>query len=347
MNKQPLMKAVGLLRYLPIDQPESLIDVTLPKPVPVGRDLLVKVMAVSVNPVDTKVRSPKDHSEKEPRILGFDAAGVVELAGPDCTLFKPGDEVYYSGSIARSGSNSEFQLVDERIVGFKPAALDFAEAAALPLTGITAWEALYDRLGISGQQEVNRHKTILIIGAAGGVGSIATQLASHAELTVIGTASRPETVEWAKRHGAAHVIDHYEPLAPQLKALGYPHVNYILCLNDTDRYWAQMAEVIAPQGMICSIVETKEPVNISLLKNKSAAFVWEFMFTRAMYETPDMVQQHHLLNRISELVDDGTLHTTLTERISPIHAANLRLAHAKLEAGSMIGKLVVEGWGEE
>ncbi|UVI31694.1 zinc-binding alcohol dehydrogenase family protein [Paenibacillus spongiae] len=344
MNNQAMMKAVGLHRYLPIEQPDSLMDVMIPKPIPAGRDLLVKVLAVSVNPIDTKLRSPKDLVEKEPRILGFDAAGIVEHAGPDCTFFKPGDEVYYSGSIARSGSNSEYQLVDERIVGIKPRTLDFAEAAALPLTGITAWEALYDRLGISGQQEVNRNKTILIIGAAGGVGSIATQLANHAELTVIGTASRPESTAWAKRHGAAHVIDHHEPLAPQLNALGYPHVNYILCLNDTDRYWADMAEIIAPQGVICSIVETKELVRISMLKNKSAAFVWEFMFTRSMYETPDMVQQHHLLNRISGLIDDGTIHTTLTERLSPIHAGNLRLAHAKLEEGGMIGKLVIEGW---
>ena len=285
------MKGIGLYRYLPIDDPESLQDVTVEKPVPQGRDLLVNVKAVSVNPVDAKVRLPKDRTEASPRVLGWDAAGVVEAVGGDCTLFKPGDEVYYAGSIARAGSNSEFQLVDERIVGRKPNNLDFAEAAALPLTAITAWEGLFDRLAVPQDRERNAGKTLLIIGAAGGVGSIATQIAKDAGLTVIGTASRPESAQWARDQGADHIIDHHQPFAAQLQQLGFAHVDYIFCLNLTELHWANMAEAIAPQGKICSIVETDELLNLTLLKNKSVTFAWELMFTRALYQTPDMIEQ--------------------------------------------------------
>lgn len=246
------MKAVGLYKYLPVDHPESLIDVELEKPAPAGRDLLVRVKAISVNPVDVKVRAPKDRTETEPRVIGWDVAGVVEQTGPDCTLFQPGDEVYYAGSIVRAGGNSEFHLVDERIVGFKPATLDFAQAAALPLTSITAWEALFDRLGISSEQGGNPGRTLLIIGAAGGVGSIATQLAKYAGLMVIGTASRPESAKWVKELGADHVINHFEDFIPQLKAIGLESVDYIFCLNSTEKHWRNMAEAIAPQGKICS-----------------------------------------------------------------------------------------------
>lgn len=338
------MKAVGLYKYLPIDHPESLIDVELDKPVPTGKDLLVKVHAISVNPVDYKVRSPKDRVESVPKVLGWDVAGVVEQVGPDVTLFKPGDEVYYAGSITRPGGNSEFHLVDERIVGKKPSTLDFAQAAALPLTTITAWESLYDRLGVSKNQADNTGKTILIIGAAGGVGSIATQLSKYSGLTVIGTASRPESADWVKGLGADYVINHFEAFLPQLKAVGIEQVDYILCLNSTEKHWANMAEAIAPQGKICSIVETDELLNLTLLKNKSVTFVWELMFTRSTYQTPDMIEQHKLLDEVARLVDEGVIRTTTSETLTPINAANLRKAHALLETGRTVGKVVLEGF---
>lgn len=336
------MKAIGLYRYLPIDDPESLLDIELAKPQPAGHDLLVDVQAISVNPVDTKVRSPKPQTEQPAHILGWDAAGTVAAVGPDCTLFKPGDQVYYAGDLTRPGSYSEYQLVDERIVGRKPTTLDFAEAAALPLTTLTAWEGLFDRLEISRQSAHNQGKSILIIGSAGGVGSIATQLAKWVGLTVIGTASRPESIQWAKAHGTDYTINHHQPFAQQLKQFDLATVDYIFCLNSTATHWDAMAEAIAPQGKICSIVETPKPVNLSALQRKSATFVWEFMFTRSMYQTPDMIEQHHLLNVIADLIDAGKIQTTLTERISPINAANLRKAHALVEKGSMIGKVVVE-----
>lgn len=338
------MKAVGLYKYLPIEDPESLLDVEVEKPVPAGRDLLVKVRAISVNPVDYKVRSPKNREESEPKILGWDVAGVVEQVGPEVTLFRPGDEVFYAGSITRPGGNSEFHLVDERIVGMKPSKLDFAQAAALPLTSITAWESLYDRLGISRNKGDNEGKTILIIGAAGGVGSIATQLAKYSGLTVIGTASRPESADWVTGLGADHVINHFEDFLPQLKAAGWEQVDYILCLNSTEKHWSNMAEAIAPQGKICSIVETDELLNLTLLKNKSVTFVWELMFTRSTYQTPDMIEQHSLLDELARLVDDGVLRTTTNETLKPINAANLRKAHAMLETGRTVGKVVLEGF---
>lgn len=342
MTSQETMKAVGLYRYLHIENPESLIDVEIEKPVPAGKDLLIKVKAISVNPVDTKVRAPKEKTEAVPRILGWDIAGIVEQTGPDCTLFQPGDEVYYAGSITRPGGNSEFHLVDERIVGAKPKSLNFAEAAALPLTAITAWEALFERLGLTRNKEENAGKTLLIIGAAGGVGSIAVQLAKMAGLTVIGTASRPESAKWVKEMGADHIINHYDAFLGQLNKIGLPSVDYIFCLNSTDFHWQNMADAIVPQGKICSIVETDQPLNMNLLKNKSVTFAWEFMFTRAMFQTSDMVEQHKLLNEVAQLIDSGTLRTTVTERLTPIHASNLRKAHAMLEAGRTVGKVVLE-----
>ncbi|OWA35954.1 NADPH:quinone reductase [Saccharibacillus sp. O16] len=345
MTQHHTMKAVALKEYLPIDHANSLLDVELPKPSPQGRDLLVRVKAVSVNPVDVKIRAPKERREEQPRVLGWDAAGIVEAVGEDVTLFQPGDEVYYAGSIKRPGSNSEFQLVDERIVGRKPHNLDWAEAAALPLTAITAWEALHDRLRIPQDPALNTGRTILIIGAAGGVGSIATQLANLAGLTVIGTASRQESADWARAHGAHEIISHYEDFAAQIAALGMEAPAYILCLNSTDKHWDNMANALAPQGAICSIVETEAPVELTRLKDKSGTFVWEFMFTRAMFETPDMIAQHELLNTIADRIEEGRITTTLTERLAPFEAATLREAHRKLESGSMIGKLVVEGFG--
>lgn len=338
------MKAVGLYRYLPIDHPESLLDLQLEKPRVTGRDLLVRVKAVGVNPVDYKVRSPKEKVEHAPKILGWDVAGVVEQVGADCTLFQPGDEVYYAGDITRSGGNSEFHLVDERIVGKKPASLNFAQAAALPLTTITAYEALFDRMGISREHEVNENRTLLIIGAAGGVGSIAIQLAKKVGLTVIGTASRPESIAWAKELGADHTLNHYEEFVPQLQQLGFESVDYILCLNATEKHWENMAQAIAPQGKICSIVETEVPLPLTRLKNKSATFVWEFMFTRSMFQTEDMIEQHKLLNEVAEWLDDGSIKTTLNQRLAPINAETLRKAHSLLETGKAIGKIVVEGF---
>lgn len=336
------MKAVGVTHYLPIDQADSLLDVEIPRPSASGHDLLVQVQAISVNPVDTKIRAPKDQVEENPRILGWDVAGIVVEVGNQVTHFQVGDEVFYAGSVTRAGGNSEYHLVDERIVGHKPKSLDFAAAAALPLTALTAWEAIHERLGISEDAVSNAGHTILIINAAGGVGSIATQMAHLAGLTVIGTASRPETSDWAKAHGADHVINHHDAFVPQLKKIGFSDVNYILCLNHTNQHWQHMADAIAPQGKICSIVETEQPIDLEALKNKSATFVWEFMFTRSMYETDDMSEQGVILNRIASQIDEGKLRTTETKRLHPINATQLREAHRLLEAGDMIGKLVLE-----
>ncbi|WNS78006.1 zinc-binding alcohol dehydrogenase family protein [Domibacillus sp. DTU_2020_1001157_1_SI_ALB_TIR_016] len=338
------MKAVGLMRYLPIENPESLEDVVIEKPKATGRDILVKVTAISVNPVDTKVRAPKDKVEEAPKILGWDVAGIVDEVGPDCSLFRPGDEVFYAGSIARQGGNSEYHLVDERIVGRKPASLTFAEAAALPLTSITAWEALFTRMLLSQDPSVNKGKSLLIIGAAGGVGSIAIQLAKQAGLTVIGTASRPETVEWVQSMGADYTINHHDPLLPQLQAIGFPSVPYIFCLNALEKHWAGISEVVSPQGVVCAIDDPTSPLDLTMLKQKSVTFVWEFMFTRSLFETEDMIEQHHLLNRVAEAVDQQKLKTTLTEVLGPISAENLRQAHKLLESNKAIGKIVLEGF---
>ena len=337
------MKAIGLTQYLPIEDEESLQDIELPKPEASGRDLLVEVNAISVNPVDTKVRAPKDRVEAAPRILGWDAAGEVVAVGQQVTHFAVGDQVYYAGDITRSGSNCEFQLVDERIVGKKPVSLSFTEAAALPLTSITAWEALFERLQISVQGD-DAGKSILIIGGAGGVGSIAMQLAKQlAKLTVIATASRPESQQWCLDRGADSVINHYQPLDDELAALDKTQVDYILCLNKTDQHWSAMAKLIKPQGKICSIVAASN-VDLSLLKSKSATFVWEFMFTRSMYKTPDMIEQQRLLNNVAELIDKGVLVTTVNTLLHPINAENLRKAHKMIEQGNAIGKLVLSDW---
>ncbi|WP_337034400.1 zinc-binding alcohol dehydrogenase family protein [Paenibacillus illinoisensis] len=338
------MRAVGLTRYLPIEDPESLVDLVVEKPRATGRDILVKVVAISVNPVDTKVRAPKDRVEEVPKILGWDVAGIVEETGPDCSLFRPGDEVFYAGSIARQGGNSEYHLVDERIVGRKPASLNFTEAAALPLTSITAWEALFSRMLISQDPGVNVGKSLLIIGAAGGVGSVAIQLAKQVGLTVIGTASRPKTVEWVQSMGADYTINHHDPLLPQLEAIGFPSVPYIFCLNALEEHWIGISEAISPQGVVCAIDDPASPLNLNLLKQKSVTFVWEFMFTRSLFETDDMIEQHLLLNRIADAVDQQKLKTTLAEVLEPISAENLRQAHKLLESNKAVGKIVLEGF---
>jgi NADPH2:quinone reductase len=338
------MKAVGLTRYLPIADPQSLLDVELAKPEPGAHDLLVRVEAVSVNPVDTKVRSPKAQVEAQPKILGYDAAGVVEAVGSSVTLFKPGDAVYYAGDITRSGSNAQFQLVDERIVGRKPRTLDFAQAAALPLTTITAWELLFDRMGYDADG-ADAGRSLLVVAGAGGVGSIAIQLARRAGFVVIATASRPETVAWCRAMGAQHVIDHRQPLAPQLAALGIAEVDAILNLTDSAPYWQAMGEIIAPQGRIGLIVEPTTPLNIGdPFKAKCVGIHWEMMFARARFKTADMIEQHRLLDRVADLVDAGELKGTLTETLGTIDAANLREAHRRLESGTTIGKLALAGW---
>jgi NADPH:quinone reductase len=337
------MKAVALTRYLPISDPESLVDVELPDPTPTGRDLLVRVKAISVNPVDTKVRSPKDKVEPAPRVLGWDAAGVVEAVGPECSMFKAGDEVFYAGDITRPGTNSELHLVDERIAGRKPRTLGWADAAALPLTSLTAYEAFHDRLRID-RDGGDKGRTLLIIGGAGGVGSIGTQLAKIAGLRVIATASRPESQAFCKEQGAEHVIDHRRPLGEELAALGLKTVDYIANFVDTAGYWDVMADLIRPQGLIVGIVEAKTPVNITRLQGKSAGFVFELMFTRAMFKTEDMAEQHAILNRVGELCDQGRVRTTARTHLGTINAANLRRAHAQVETSHTLGKVVLEGW---
>lgn len=336
------MKAVGLTHYLPIDDPRSFLDVDLSKPVPEGHDLLVAVKAVSVNPVDTKVRAPKDTVEETPRVLGWDAAGVVEAIGPDVTLFAPGDEVYYAGDITRPGSNSEFQLIDERIVGRKPKTLGFAEAAALPLTTLTAYESFFDRLGID-RDGGNKGESILIIGAGGGVGSIGIQLAKAAGLKIIATASRPETSAWVRELGADEVVNHREDMVAQIRALGHRYVDHIAIFNDM-RHWETAAELIRPEGAIVTIDDTNLPMPMEKMKMKAASLHWEFMFARAMFQTPDMIEQHRLLNHVAGEIDAGRIRTTLDTVLAPINAENMRKAHALIETGTAKGKIVVEGF---
>lgn len=338
------MKAVGYQSPQAISQPDSLIDITLPAPVAAGRDLLVEVRAVSVNPVDTKVRKSAAPAEGLAyKVLGWDASGIVKAVGPEVTLFKPGDRVWYAGSIARQGSNSELQLVDERIVGHAPKSLDFAQAAALPLTAITAWELLFDRFGIAPGKQPNP-KSLLIIGAAGGVGSIMTQLARRLTgLTVIGSASRPETQAWVKDLGAHHVIDHGRPIAEELKRIGFPMVDYIASLTHTDAHFEQIVEAIAPQGKV-GLIDDPLSLDVTKLKRKAVSLHWELMFTRSLFGTDDMIAQHRLLNEVAELVDAGLLRTTLAERLGSINAANLKRAHALLESGKTVGKVVLENW---
>ncbi len=342
------MKSVGIIEYLSVDQENCFIEQEIDKPVATGHDLLVRVKAVSVNPVDTKIRSPKSHVESEIKIIGWDAAGEVVAVGDECERFKVGDNVFYAGSITRPGSNAEYQLVDERIVGKKPNTLSFEESAAMPLTTITAWESLFERMDISQvPNKENANSSLLIIGGAGGVGSIATQIAKNIAMigTVITTASRPESSQWCEKMGADYSIDHTKPLSSQLDELGIKNIDYILCCSYTDDYFDEMVEIIKPQGSICSIVETRNgsSLPISKLQGKSVKFCWELMFTKSLYGTDDLSSQHSLLNEASALFDEGKLSTTLTESLGALTAANLTEAHRKVESGSMIGKLVLTG----
>ena len=338
------MKAVALTRYLPIDDPQSLLDVELPTPAPGAHDLLVRVEAVSVNPVDTKVRSPKPQVEARPKVLGYDAAGVVEAIGESVGGFRPGDRVYYAGDVTRPGSNAQFQRVDARLAGHAPRSLDLAEAAALPLTAITAWELLFQRMPFDSEHG-GEGKSLLVIGGAGGVGSIAIQLARRAGFTVIATASRNETTEWCRTMGALHVVDHRHALAPQLEALGFGQVDAVLNLADTDHYWDAIGQLLAPQGHVGLIVEPAGALRIGdPYKAKCIGIHWEFMFARARFNTPDMAEQGRILERVASLIDAGELRGTRTETLVPINAANLREAHRRLESGSTIGKLALAGW---
>ena len=336
------MKAIVFTQHgLPLTDPASLYDSDLPAPVPGPHDLLVEVRAIAVNPVDTKVRAGSG-STGQPKVLGWDAVGVVRAIGEQVTLFQPGDEVFYAGAIDRPGSYSELHLVDERIVGHKPRSLDNASAAALPLTSITAWELLFDRLGV--REGGGEGQSLLIVGAGGGVGSILTQLARQlTNLTVIGTASRPETQAWVRQLGAHQVIDHNQPLAPQLDAVGIGQVDLVISLTHTDRHFAQLVEVLRPQGRL-ALIDDPASLDVVPLKRKSLSLHWELMFTRSLYQTADMIKQHELLERIARLVDEGVIKTTLGEHFGAINAANLRRAHELIESGKAKGKVVLEGF---
>jgi NADPH2:quinone reductase len=338
------MKAVGYHKSLPVTDKDSLVDFTADKPAPTGRDLRVAVKAVSVNPVDTKVRMRAQPAAGEPpKVLGYDAAGVVEAVGPEASLFEPGDEVFYAGSIVRPGTNAEFHLVDERIVGRKPKSLSFAQAAAMPLTSITAWELLFDRLAVAPGNTPDG-RALLITGGAGGVGSMLIQLARRRTgVTVIATASRPQTRDWCLKLGAHHVIDHSKPFAEQLKAIGHERIALIAGLTDTQNHLPAIIEAIAPQGRF-ALIDDPKVLDINPFKGKSVSVHWESMFTRSSFKTPDMVAQHHLLNDVSAMVDGGSIVTTMAAELTPINAANLREAHGRIESGRTVGKVVLAGW---
>lgn len=336
------MKAIGFKTSLPIAEEESFIAFETPKPVPGERDLVVKISAVSVNPVDFKIRqnSTKDTILETPKIIGWDAVGIVEAVGEKVSLFKVGDEVFYAGDITKPGSNAEYQVIDERIVGRKPKSLSLEESAVIPLTGLTAWEILFDRIRIN--PEKDKGKSILIIGGAGGVGSIAIQLAKKvAGLTVIATASRPETIAWCKEQGADYVVDHRNLIASVQEA-GFQQVDFILDFVDTNSYWDTMVELIKPQGHIASITGSSDPVALNKLKNKSASFSWELMYTRSMYETDDMEEQHVILNKLADLLDQGMLKSTLNVTLTGLTVANFKKAHELLESGKTIGKIAIK-----
>ena len=337
------MKAVAYRTPGPIDRGDALLDITLETPTAEGRDLLVKISAVSVNPVDTKLRLGAAPEGSDMRVLGFDAAGIVEAIGPEVQNFKPGDAVYYAGSIARPGTNSEYHLVDERIVGHKPASLSDAEAAALPLTAITAWEMLFDRLDVK-RPTPQGGDTILVIGGAGGVGSITIQLLrALTDLTVIATASRPETQDWVRECGAHHVVDHRRPLAPQVEALGLGAPGFVFSTTQTDQHFADIVELIAPQGRF-GLIDDPEVADAMPFKLKAVSVHWEMMFTRSLFGTPDMAEQGKLLNEVAALVDAGRIRSTATKVAGTIDAATLRAVHAQIESGSARGKIVLEGF---
>ena len=338
------MKAVALTRGLPIDDPRSLIDMELPVPAHGAQDLLVRVQAVSVNPVDAKLRASAPQADAAPRVLGFDACGVVEAVGARVQGFVPGDRVYYAGDATRAGSNAQWQAVDARVVATAPRTLDDAQAAALPLVSLTAWELLFQRMPFNSEHG-GAGRTLLVIAGAGGVGSMAIQLARRAGFRVVATASRPETIAWCRELGADAVIDHRQPLAAQLAALGTAQVDAAVNLADTDRYWDVLGDLLAPQGHVGLIVDPRGPLPLGgAYKAKSIGVHWESMFTRTRMDTADLAEQGRILARVAELVDAGELRGIARETLTPIDAANLREAHRRIEAGRGIGKLVLAGW---
>ncbi len=338
------MRAVGFSQNQPISSETALVDLELPTPEAAGRDLLVEIRAVSVNPVDTKVRRLQPVEDGQHRILGYDAAGVVKSVGPGVKLFKPGDEVYYAGAINRPGTNAEFHLVDERIVGSKPKTLSFEEAAALPLTAITAYETLFHRMKVQ-DKVASAWNAVLVIGGAGGVGSIAIQLLRElSDVTVIGTGSRPETQDWIRDLGAHHVLDHSKPLAAQVAGMAIGAPAFVFSITETSQHIADILELIAPQGRLGLIDDPKEAIDIRQFKRKALSIHWETMFARPIFQTADMIEQHKLLNHVAELVDAGKIRTTLAEVVGPINAANLRKAHGLIESGRTRGKLVLSGF---
>ncbi|MGQ7944701.1 zinc-binding alcohol dehydrogenase family protein [Flavobacterium sp. WC2509] len=336
------MKAVGFKTSLPITEQDSFAEFEIPKPIPGANDLLVKIDAVSVNPVDFKIRqgSAKNTVLETPKIIGWDAVGTVEAIGENVKLFKVGDAVYYAGDITKQGSNAEYQIVDERIVGKKPKSLSIEEATVMPLTGLTAWEILFDRIRIN--PEKDKGKTILIIGGAGGVGSIAIQLAKKvAGLTVIATASRQESIDWCKEQGADFVVNH-KNLVDEVRKNGFNQVDFIVDFVDINQYWSAFVELIKPQGHIGSISDPLENVNLRQLKGKSVSFHWELMFTRSMFQTEDMIEQHNILNKITDLLDNRTIQSTLKTTLVGLTANNFKEAHRLLESGKTIGKIAVK-----
>lgn len=335
------MKAIVYDRAgVPADDPASLYEMEVPTPKPGSHDLLVKIQAIAVNPVDAKLRAAVPPAA--PRVLGWDAVGVVEQVGDAVTLFRAGDTVWFAGDITRPGTYAEYTLVDERIASLAPSTISPAEAAALPLTAITAWELLFDRLRIA--EGGGDGQSVLVIGAGGGVGSILVQLAAKlTALTVVGTASRQETQDWVRGLGAHHVIDHSLPLQPQLNSAGLTHIDHVISLTHTEAYYAQIIELLKPQGQF-ALIDDPASLDVLPLKRKSVSLHWEFMFTRSMYRTADMAVQHALLGRVAALIDEGVLKTTVGEHLGLINAANLRRAHALLESHKARGKLVLEGF---
>ncbi len=335
------MKAIGYKENLPIEDVKSLQDVEFAMPKAIGHDILVEIKAISVNPADYKVRAGMPVDGDDWKIIGWDATGTVKEVGEDVTLFKVGDEVWYAGDFTRQGSYAQYQIVDERIVGKKPSSLSYAEAAALPLTSLTAWEMLFDRLEVAKNDAT---KSILVIGAAGGVGSILVQLAKKlTKLNIVGTASREETTDWLKDLGADSVINHRNKLSEEFKKYNLPAPDYIVSLNATDQHADEIVKVIKPQGKF-GFIDDPKMFNVMPFKSKAVSTHIELMFTRSMFQTEDMIEQHNILNEVSKLIDNGTIKTTLGENFGTINAGNMRKAHAFLETGKAKGKIVLEGF---
>ncbi|TMO82307.1 zinc-binding alcohol dehydrogenase family protein [Pseudoalteromonas sp. S3776] len=335
------MKAIGYQKSLPIENELSLQDIELETPTAHGHDILVEVKAVSVNPVDFKIRQAMPAANSEYKVIGWDATGIVKSVGENVSLFKPGDKVWYAGDITRSGSNAQFQLVDERIAGHMPSSLSYGEAAALPLTSITAWELLFDRLNVSKNDD---SKSILVIGAAGGVGSIMVQLLKQrTKLNIIASASRPETISWLEDLGADTIVNHRNPLSEEFAAKNLSEVDYVVSLNNTEQHLLEIEKVVKPQGQF-ALIDDPETLNIVPFKNKSVSVHWELMFTRSLFKTDDMQEQHIILNNVATMIDQGQIKTTVGEHLGKINAANLRKAHQHLESQTAKGKVVLESF---